>query len=479
MGFGILKRVLLMVIAINICFTAGCQRINEVTPVFNQIDVTSDNTSMVGGGLGPCAVSYPDITTDSSGGAYAVYQVYMSKSNLKEVYVQKISSKGSRLWGEKGILITNIGGIADVPLRIFSDNNGNAIVAWRNDQGTISLTRINSEGHILWQKDVEPFDTSQIISDGAGGLIYIAKDSILKRIDAEGNLIWARNTTAFDINKVSGKFITSDGLGGVITYALESDTGESSNIYLQRIDSSGDYCWQKDDTLLYSTDKEVGGMSISADGTEGAVVIWDENKGDVEQPNDYDLRALRIDKNGNILWQRNNKPIIVSERAGGVPPLIVGDGRGGAFTFDFSGANIICWQRISPEGDLLWPADDCNDYQTYGNSCLGYRGISDGNGGVILIRCVWEAAINRYLEAQRIGPDGNSLFTQGEIQLSDDRLVHPFYFVMAPDGNSGALIAWGSSRDLYSIEHSSVQRINAEGELIWGSSGIRLDDWNK
>jgi hypothetical protein len=50
---------------------------------------------------------------------------------------------------------------------------------------------------------------------------------------------------------------------------------------------------------------------------------------------------------------------------------------------------------------------------------------------------------------------------------------------MAPDGDSGALIAWGSGQDLNSVEHSSVQRINAKGDLIWGETGIRLDDWNK
>jgi hypothetical protein len=42
----------------------------------------------------------------------------------------------------------------------------------------------------------------------------------------------------------------------------------------------------------------------------------------VDQPNDYDLRALRIDKNGNILWQKSNEPIIVSERAGGYGLLL-------------------------------------------------------------------------------------------------------------------------------------------------------------
>jgi len=40
------------------------------------------------------------------------------------------------------------------------------------------------------------------------------------------------------------------------------------------------------------------------------------------------------------------------------------------------------------------------------------------------------------------------------------------------------LFAWGSSENVYSVEHSSVQRLSDEGELLWGDSGVRLDDWN-
>jgi len=51
--------------------------------------------------------------------------------------------------------------------------------------------------------------------------------------------------------------------------------------------------------------------------------------------------------------------------------------------------------------------------------------------------------------------------------------------MMAADGEGGALFAWGSSENVYSVEHSSVQRLSAEGERLWGDSGIRLDDWNQ
>ncbi|GAH39339.1 unnamed protein product [marine sediment metagenome] len=86
----------------------------------------------------------------------------------------------------------------------------------------------------------------------------------------------------------------------------------------------------------------------------------------------------------------------------------------------------------------------------------------------------------RSLKAQIIDEYGYPLFPQGEeVALSDDNQVSPWRFMMVADGEGGAFFAWGSSENVYSIEHSSVQRINAEGELLWGDSGIRLDDWNE
>ena len=62
--------------------------------------------------------------------------------------------------------------------------------------------------------------------------------------------------------------------------------------------------------------------------------------------------------------------------------------------------------------------------------------------------------------------------------LSDDRTISFWGLEMSEDGEGGALFAWGSGRSNYFIEHSFVQRISAEGELLWADSGIRLDDWN-
>ena len=46
---------------------------------------------------------------------------------------------------------------------------------------------------------------------------------------------------------------------------------------------------------------------------------------------------------------------------------------------------------------------------------------------------------------------------------------------IAYDGQGGAVIAWGSGKSTFSSEKSYVQRVSAEGKLLWGEKGIRLN----
>ena len=45
---------------------------------------------------------------------------------------------------------------------------------------------------------------------------------------------------------------------------------------------------------------------------------------------------------------------------------------------------------------------------------------------------------------------------------------------ISQDGLRRVLIAWGVGRDVYTVEKSYVQRIDAEGNPLWGEEGIRL-----
>jgi hypothetical protein len=145
---------------------------------------------------------------------------------------------------------------------------------------------------------------------------------------------------------------------------------------------------------------------------------------------------------------------------------------------DNDGDALVFWeyygglgaQKISPEGEFLW-----SGYDEYPLGGFSYEVVAGEDGGAIIGSC--SMYDGRSLKAQIIDEDGRPLFPEG-VALSDDNEVHSWRFMMSADGEGGALFAWGSSENVYSVERSTVQRLSADGELLWGDSGIRLDDWN-
>ena len=445
----------LLFIALVISLTAGCSCFQKEN-----------------GGLEIGAVNYPDIAPDNAGGAYAIYQVYLSQQEINQFYLQRINPDGARLWGEKGILIGEASGDLDSGgLRVLADDDGGAIAAWcDNWNDVMSITKVNSQGEILWQKNIEGIKyASHIASDGASGIIYIVDDSGMQRMDAEGNLVWDRPEFLVE-NPVVDLRIISDGSGGAFV-SIKGRKGDKS-VYVQRIDGEGNCPWsQRAVSIFYrsseeaSTFAEEANACIATDGTGGAFVVWLERDPEVISGSAFLMNVLRLSEGGEIIWQKRNLPGVLV----GYDIFVVADNNGNAVVF-WEYASDLRAQKISPGGELLWSGDG-----RYTLDGFSYNVVANGDNGAIIGSCSRYGG--RSLKAQIIDGDGKTLFPEG-VALSDDNQVHSGRFMMSADGEGGALFTWGSSENIYSVEHSSVQRISAEGELLWGDSGIRLDDWN-
>lgn len=223
--------------------------------------------------------------------------------------------------------------------------------------------------------------------------------------------------------------------------------------------------WQQDGIrICVRPIPEAQNPRITTDGSGGVIVTWDD-----ERNGNKDIYAQWADSSGTAQWTDDG--VAVCARADEQAyPRIVSDGAGGAIIIwrdSRNGDHDIYAQRVDPTGTIQWAADGVAICTASGNQD-GYRIISDGAGGAII---VWrdERGVDADIYAQRVNASGVVQWTTDGIAVctasgtqADPRLT--------PDGAGGAIIAWSDSRggDIY------AQRVDASGAIQWTSDGIAV-----
>jgi len=417
-------------------------------------------TASCTGGMAP-AVGPAPITGDNSGGAIVIYTVYETPVK-QDFYVQRISAQGDFLWGEKGVLIGSGNGVSS---KAVSDGSGGAFVIWAEfppepegeppyPGSEVHAAKVDSEGNVEWRRDIPGAD--QAIPDGSGGVIIAFDDpygniSVLK-IDAEGNLPWGEDGVSLSLPDAYLCSIASDNSGGVIV--ARAIYGEDI-ICAQRVDSEGNMLWGSGGAQVFVGPAE--GPRVVNDGSSGAIIVFERNTPD-------GIYVQRIDAEGSIMWGPDGVPVCV-----GPPhpynPQIVADGVGGATVF-FVDERGVCVQRIDADGHKLWDEDVELPATSY------YSLVSDGSGGAI---CVWYGGGGISAAAQRIDATGRELWGPDGTTLTFRDLYLPGAI---SDGCGGVLISWSADVKFRNYEVSDVsyyvQRVDADGDVVWGDEGILL-----
>jgi len=448
----------------------------------------------------------PRVTGDGTGGAIAVYED-IKGGNQHDFYAQKISPEGDILWGEKGVLIG--GGYKQFDsfheLHLVSDGSGGAVIAWsaypsepdwrlapgqRQIEYLTHITRVDSDGSIMWQREVRGVD--HMISDGAGGAIiatdysYDERTLFVIKIDPEGNFPWGEDgvlIVSHNIYQSNSLGLAGDGAGGAIIVWNElfrepgTETHQpkiTNHIFAQRIDAQGQLPWGQDGVLLHITPEEVRAeeLRVTSDGSGGAIAVWMQvPEGKVEEGSPkallWDICAQRVGAKGEVLWAENGVPLDITKEGGVCPTnrLVISDGASGAIVIweDLrKGLMSIYAQKIDADGSIKWqPGGEEVCFIETSLSFWPRTAVSDGSGGAI---------VTFWTRAQKIDADGRTMWPDDGI-LFTERGTH----ALAYDGHGGAVIAWGIGKDMFSSEKSYVQRISADGKLLWGDKGIRLN----
>jgi len=379
----------------------------------------------------------PQITSDGSGGAIVTWQDGRQGSDFTDIYAQRVNSTGAPQWTANGVPLRSITGTYAENPTIASDGVGGAIVTWKDSRSgdwNIYAQRVNSLGAPQWTANGIP----------------------LRIITGYG---------------VGFPTITSDGSGGAIVTWCDFRSGTTSDIYAQRVNSSGAPQWTANGVPLRSiTGSDTYWPAITSDGSGGAIVTW----GDYRSGTGIDLYAQRVNSLGAPQWTANGVALRSGVGKNAQDPTVISDGSGGAIVTWYDNRSLhwdIYAQRVNLTGVPQWTANGVALRSGMGSDAFYPTIISDGSGGAIVTWYDYRSpSYNIY--AQRVNSLGVPQWTANGVALRSITSSNAYLPTIISDGSGGAIVTWydvrSGANDIY------AQRVNSAGAAQWTTNGVAL-----
>jgi hypothetical protein len=272
------------------------QRLENPNPIYAQRIDTTGNMAWDSSGILVAQNTYhylqPNCISDGMGGAIIVW--HEGQETVEKTFVQRLDKAGNLLWGSSGVQIGSNYSI----FKTVSDENGGAIVGFNNYDEMLFI-RLDYSGKIVWGEgnttkldppgDVYDF---QLLSDSHGGIFVVWEEAhsgwnflrddtniYAQRIDSLGNILWGKHFVAIctsNGNQMEPKVI-SDGSGGFIV-SWEDFRNNSSYVFTQRVDASGNLIWTKNGINLGRLYRPIRDFEMVSNGSGGAIIIREEGE---------------------------------------------------------------------------------------------------------------------------------------------------------------------------------------------------------
>lgn len=427
----------------------------------------------------------PRAIPDGSGGAFIVWED--SRGSSTDIYAQRMSSSGVPLWTVNGVAVCTAIDAQTLPV-LASDGAGGIVIAWQDQRASattgadIWAQRLNGGGLAQWAANgvsVITFANTQgqpqIATGPLGGAIVVwsdlagvggGYDIYAQRLSGAGGLLWGASGTP--VAAVTGDqlspVICSDGVAGVIVAWQDARAGAGTeDIYGQRVSSAGTMLWTANGvSLCAGTDQQLLPV-ITADGSGGAIVAWNDARTDVLE---MDIYAQQVNSSGSRGWGTSGA-LVSAAAAQQAYPELVSDGEGGAIIVwqdlrSGTGSDNIFAQRMTVAGVPLWAANGVSVCSATGQQLE--PGIdTDGAGGAIV---TWSDL--RYgpfdLFAQRITATGVTTWTFNGVLVSGAANSQRQSIPVA-DGAGGAMVVWQDERSGISIPDIYAHHVERYGQI--------------
>jgi hypothetical protein len=278
------------------------------------------------------------IAPDNAGGAMLAWTDSRNGTD-PNIYTQRVNSAGTVVGTANGVTICNASG-TQTNLRGIPDGNGGLILAW-------SDFRSGAEYDLYAQRVV----TSLFTAWSTNGKVICG---------ATGN----QNSPS----------LCSDGSGGAII-AWGDGRGADYNIYAQRVTASGVANWTADGVgMCTATGTQISPI-CEADGLGGALIGWEDSRSAFYS----DIYAQRVSSTGSTLWASSGVPVLVAEfPQTNVVPISDGAG-GGIFVAQdnrFATTYDLYCQHVERYGQLGEPEPSITSIKDVRNDQGGFVKVS-------------------------------------------------------------------------------------------------------
>jgi len=178
-----------------------------------------------------------------------------------------------------------------------------------------------------------------------------------------------------------------------------------------------------------------GGYHISAEGD----TVYDESRCDLVSPTNNQARAI-------------------SDSSGGI--IIVWE--------DHRSSMALYAQKLNDECQSIWQENGAAVCVNLPRISPRFEAISNGEGGIIVF---WIDG-DRRLSAQMLDSSGQKQWADKGIQIAKN--VSNLPILVSGDKQNGFTVGWSTVRNIFSPGKSYIQKISAEGNMLWGDRGIEL-----
>lgn len=381
----------------------------------------------------------------------------------KDICLQKLDGNGGVLWDETLFSITD-GGTGGI---IMTGSSGGVFVAWEvylyGDDGQhydfdhSTLAAIDNDGDVRWRQDFAEKDIQMV--SGGGGVVMAWEEgaSVYARgVDSGGEVLWEQTVGSGGYPKLA------EGEEGE-TLVLLTDY-DNYSFLVQKLGADGQLLWGEEGVVVEHIETEFQlDPQLVSDGSGGAIVAWVEETSHqlagelwLERISADGLSSARDVINGPLGAMHTNLRVVGDEPLG---IIAVWEGSGDGIE--------LCVMRDNPLSSYLWPEEGVSICSGQPHSPM-FEAVSDGDWGVVV---AWMDA-DRKLYVQRVNGQGEKLWGDEGVFVASG--VCRWALWLGGDSDNGFVLGWSSGSNVNQPDDSYLQKLDAEGNILWGEGGIRL-----